>query len=48
MMMMVVVARDRSTERRNGNPVAVAVHVDGVDCHADDDDDDVHDVEVAA
>ena len=46
-----MVARDRSTDRTNCHHADVAMHSDGVGCHVDDDDEDddaVHDVEVAA
>ncbi len=39
MMMVVVWASDRSAERTNGHHADVAMHADGVGCHAVDDDD---------
>ena len=47
MMTVMVVVMDRSIGRTDDHHVVVAMHVDGVDCHVDDDYDDQH-VEVAA
>ena len=47
-MMMMVVAMGRSIERTNDHHVVAGMHVDGVDCHVDDDHDDDQDVEIAA
>ena len=47
-MMMKVVVMDRSFERTIVHNAVIGMHVDGVDCNADDDPDDDVGIEVAA